>query len=334
MPLRVAINGFGRIGRLIYRQAFADPDFEFVAINDITDPATLAHLLRYDSVHGRFAAAVEVRGDELIAGGRASKVTAIPDPLKLPWREHRVDLVFEGTGRFTKAEQARAHLDAGARWVLVTAPAKGVDATLVYGVNHQILDPKKHRIVSNGSCTTNCLAPVVKVIKESFGITSGLLTTVHAMTNDQRLMDLPHSDLRRARAAGMSMIPTSTGAAKAMAEVFPELKGKLDGLAVRVPTNDVSLVDFSFMAESPITAATLNAAFRTAAAGPLKGILEVCEEPLVSIDFRGSTASSIVDALSTMVVGERFGKVLSWYDNEYAYAARCVDVARLYANAR
>jgi glyceraldehyde 3-phosphate dehydrogenase len=334
MPLRVAINGFGRIGRLIYRQAFADPDFELVAINDITDPATLAHLLRYDSVHGRFAAAVEVRGDELITGGRASKVTAIPDPLKLPWRELGVDLVFEGTGRFTKAEQARAHLDAGARWVIVTAPAKGVDATLVYGVNHQILDPVKHRIVSNGSCTTNCLAPVVKVIKESFGITSGLLTTVHAMTNDQRLMDLPHSDLRRARAAGMSMIPTSTGAAKAMAEVFPELKGKLDGIAVRVPTNDVSLVDFSFVAENPITAETLNAAFRMAAAGPLAGILEVCEEPLVSIDFRGSTASSIVDALSTMVVGERFGKVLSWYDNEYAYAARCVDVARLYAAVR
>ncbi len=331
MALRVAINGFGRIGRLILRQAHADPAFEFVAINDITDAATLAHLLRYDSVHGRFGPPVEVGGDGLVVAGRAIKVTAIPEPAKLPWKELGVELVFEGSGRFTKGEQAKAHLDAGARWVLITAPAKGVDATLVFGVNERTLDPAKHRIVSNGSCTTNCLAPVVKVIKETFGIEHGLLTTVHAMTNDQRLMDLPHKDLRRARAAGMSMIPTSTGAAKAMAEVFPDLKGRLDGIAVRVPTADVSLVDFTFTASKPLTVEALNGAFRQAATGPLKGILEVSDEPLVSIDFRGTTASSIVDAPSTMVVGERTAKVFAWYDNEYAYAARCVDVARLFA---
>jgi glyceraldehyde 3-phosphate dehydrogenase (phosphorylating) len=330
MPLRVAINGFGRIGRLIFRQACSDPDLEFVAVNDITDSATLAHLLRFDSVHGRFAAAVEIQGDALVVNGRSTRVLAVPEPARLPWKELGVDLVFEGSGRFTKGEQAKAHLDAGARWVLITAPAKGVDATVVYGVNHEILDPLKHHVVSNGSCTTNCLAPVVKVVKDAFGITHGLLTTIHAMTNDQRLMDLPHKDLRRARAAGMSMIPTSTGAARAMAEVFPELKGRLDGLAVRVPTNDVSLVDFTFTADKPLSTETLNGAFRAAAAGALKGILEVSEEPLVSIDYRGTTASSIVDALSTMVVGERLAKVLSWYDNEYAYAARCVDVARLF----
>jgi glyceraldehyde 3-phosphate dehydrogenase len=258
-------------------------------------------------------------------------VLAEKDPAKLPWKQLGIDLVFEGTGKFTKGEQAKAHLDAGAKWVLITAPAKGVDLTLVLGVNEKALDPDKHRIVSNGSCTTNCLAPVVKVLLDNFGIAHGLLTTIHSYTNDQRILDLPHKDLRRARAAAVSMIPTSTGAAKAMAEVFPELKGKLDGLAVRVPTADVSLVDFTFNAEKPLTVEAVNKAFRTAAAGPLKGILEVCEEPLVSIDFRGTTASSIVDALSTMVIGEKTGKVLSWYDNEYAYAARCVDVARLFA---
>ena len=331
MPLRIAINGFGRIGRLIYRQAFADRSFEFVAVNDITDAPTLAHLLKYDSVHGRFDAKVEVGEHGFVANGKAVRVLAEKDPGKLPWKELGIDLVLEGTGKFTKGEQAKAHLDAGARWVLITAPAKGVDATLVFGVNEGTLDPAKHRIVSNGSCTTNCLAPVVKVLLEQFGIAHGLLTTIHAYTNDQRILDLPHKDLRRARAAGVSMIPTSTGAAKAMAEVFPQLKGKLDGLAVRVPTTDVSLVDFTFTAEKPISVDALNEAFRVAAAGPLKGILEVSDEPLVSIDFRGTTASSIVDALSTIVIGEKTGKVLSWYDNEYAYAARCVDVARLYA---
>jgi len=330
MALRVAINGFGRIGRLIYRQAHANPDLEFVAVNDITDAPTLAHLLKYDSLHGRFAATVKAEADGFVVDGKRVAVTAIPDPTKLPWKELGVDLVFEGTGRFTKAEQAKAHLDAGARWVLVTAPAKGVDATLVYGVNHHLLDPAKHRIISNGSCTTNCLAPVVKVLLEHFGVVNGLLTTVHAYTNDQKILDLPHKDLRRARAAAVSMIPTSTGAAKAMAEVFPELKGKLDGLAVRVPTADVSLVDFTFNTEKPVTRDAINAAMRAAAAGPLKGVLEVCDEPLVSIDFRGTTASSIFDSEQTLVIGERTAKVLSWYDNEYAYAARCVDVARLY----
>ena len=330
MALRVAINGFGRIGRLIYRQAFNHPELEFVAVNDITDAPTLAHLLKYDSLHGRFGATVVAEADGFVVNGKKVAVTAIPEPTKLPWKELGVDLVFEGTGRFTKAEQAKAHLDAGARWVLVTAPAKGVDATLVYGVNHHLLDPAKHRIISNGSCTTNCLAPVVKVLLEHYGIVNGLLTTVHAYTNDQKILDLPHKDLRRARAAAVSMIPTSTGAAKAMAEVFPELKGKLDGLAVRVPTADVSLVDFTFTSEKPMTRDAINAAMRTAAAGPLKGVLEVCDEPLVSIDFRGTTASSIFDTEQTLVIGDRTAKVLSWYDNEYAYAARCVDVARLY----
>jgi len=331
MPLRIAINGFGRIGRLIYRQAFADPAFDFVAVNDITDAPTLAHLLKYDSVHGKFDARVEAGQDGFTVNGKSVKVLAEKEPAKLPWKELGIDLVFEGTGKFTKGEQARAHLDAGAKWVIITAPAKGVDATVVFGVNEKMIDPVKHRIVSNGSCTTNCLAPLVKVLLDKFGIAHGLLTTIHAYTNDQRILDLPHKDLRRARAAGMSMIPTSTGAAKAMAEVFPELKGKLDGLAVRVPTADVSLVDFTFTAEKPLSVETVNAAFRAAAAGPLKGILAVSEEPLVSIDFRGTTASSIVDAPSTIVIGDKTAKVFSWYDNEYAYAARCVDVARLYA---
>lgn len=331
MPIRVAINGFGRIGRLILRQGFGDSGLQFVAINDITDAPTLAHLLKYDSLHGRWDRTVGTDADGLLIDGVPLKVTAIPDPARLPWKDLGIDLVLECSGRFTKADQAKAHLDAGARRVVISAPAKGVDLTVVFGVNHQALDPAKHLIVSNGSCTTNCLAPVVKVLHETFGVEYGLLTTVHAMTNDQRILDLPHKDLRRARAAGVSMIPTSTGAARAMAEVFPELKGRLDGQAVRVPTFDVSLVDFTFTAAKSLTTESMNDAFRAAAAGPLKGILEVCEEPLVSIDFRGTTASSIVDALATMAIGERMGKVLSWYDNEYAYAARCVDIARLYA---
>ncbi len=330
MALRVAINGFGRIGRLIFRQAYADPAFEFIAVNDITSPQTLAHLLKYDSLHGRFTARVEADDTGFTVDGRRVTVTAVPEPAQLPWRDLGIDLVFEGTGRFTKGEQARAHLAAGARWVVITAPAKGVDLTVVYGVNHELLDPATHVIVSNGSCTTNCLAPVVKVLLEQFGVEYGLLTTVHSYTNDQRILDLPHSDLRRARAAAVSMIPTSTGAARAMAEVFPALKGRLDGVAVRVPTADVSLVDFTFTASRTVTADAINDAFRAAAAGPLTGILEVSEEPLVSIDFRGTKASSIVDAPSTVVVGERMGKVFSWYDNEYAYAARCVDLARLF----
>jgi len=332
MALRVAINGFGRIGRLIFRQAFRDAAFDIVAVNDITDAKTLAHLLKYDSVHGRLDADVQLTDDGFVAGGEAVKVTAIPDPSQLPWKELGIDLVLEGTGRFTKGEQARAHVDAGARWVVITAPAKGVDATVVYGVNHHQLDPAKHTVVSNGSCTTNCLAPVVKVLLDTCGIEHGLLTTIHAYTNDQRILDLPHKDLRRARAAGMSMIPTSTGAARAMAEVFPEIKGKLDGMAVRVPTSDVSLVDFTFLGERAFTRDSMLDAFRAAAAGPLAGVLEVSDEELVSIDYRGITASSVVDAPATMMIGDRLGKVLSWYDNEYAYAARCVDIARLFAS--
>ncbi|HPW54255.1 MAG TPA: type I glyceraldehyde-3-phosphate dehydrogenase [Thermoanaerobaculaceae bacterium] len=330
MALRVAINGFGRIGRLVFRQMFGNSDFEIVAINDITDAPTLAHLLKYDSVHGRWNRDVNATADGIEIGGTTVKVTAIPDPTKLPWKELGIDLVIEATGRYTKGEQARAHIDAGARWVVISAPAKGVDLTVVFGVNHMLLDPAKHLIVSNGSCTTNCLAPVVKVLREQFGLHDGFLTTIHAYTNDQKILDLPHKDLRRARAAAVSMIPTSTGAARAIAEVFPELKGKLDGVAVRVPTADVSLVDFTFTTNQPVTVEAINDAFRAAASGELHGILEVCEEPLVSIDFRGTTASSIVDAPSTMVIGDRIGKVFSWYDNEYAYAARCVDVARLY----
>lgn len=309
---------------------FGNSDFEIVAINDITDAPTLAHLLKYDSVHGRWNRDVNATADGIEIGGTTVKVTAIPDPTKLPWKELGIDLVIEATGRYTKGEQARAHIDAGARWVVISAPAKGVDLTVVFGVNHMLLDPAKHLIVSNGSCTTNCLAPVVKVLREQFGLHDGFLTTIHAYTNDQKILDLPHKDLRRARAAAVSMIPTSTGAARAIAEVFPELKGKLDGVAVRVPTADVSLVDFTFTTNQPVTVEAINDAFRAAASGELHGILEVCEEPLVSIDFRGTTASSIVDAPSTMVIGDRIGKVFSWYDNEYAYAARCVDVARLY----
>lgn len=330
MAIRVGINGFGRIGRLVFRQVFGDPDLEVVAINDITDAATLAHLLKYDSVHGRWNRTAKAAPEGIEVEGKVVKVLAEKNPAALPWKALGVDLVLESTGKFTKGEQAKAHLEAGAKWVLISAPAKGVDLTVVFGVNQTLLDPAKHVIVSNGSCTTNCLAPVVKVLQGHFGIANGLLTTVHSYTNDQRILDLPHSDLRRARAAGASMIPTSTGAAKAMAEVFPELKGKLDGLAVRVPTMDVSLVDFTFTAEKPMSADAINQAFRAASVAELRGILEVCDEPLVSIDFRGTTASSIVDAASTLVVGEKVGKVLSWYDNEYAYAARCVDVMRLY----
>ncbi len=331
MSIRVAINGFGRIGRLVFRQAFDDPAFEFVALNDLTDAATLAHLLRYDSLHGRFDHAVTVAGDGLEVEGKRMRVLANPDPAKLPWREMGVDLVLEASGHFTDGKKAAAHLDAGAKKVLISAPAKNVELTVVYGVNHTLLDPAKHRMISNGSCTTNCLAPVVKVLLESFGIEHGLLNTIHSVTNDQRLLDLPHKDLRRARAACVSMIPTSTGAARAMAEVFPQIKGKLDGLAVRVPTQDVSLVDFTFVGEKSFTRDAMLDAFRAAARTSLAGVLEVCEEPLVSIDFRGSTASSVVDALATMAIGDRMGKVLAWYDNEYAYAARCVDVARVFA---
>jgi len=315
---------------LILRHAWSNPDFEFVAVNDLTDAPTLAHLLKYDSVHGRFGPAVKAVGEAIEIDGKPLRVMAKPNPADLPWKELGVDLVFECSGHFTTKEKASAHCAAGARWVLISAPGKGVDATIVYGVNHDILDPARHTVVSNGSCTTNCLAPVVKVVKEAFGIEYGLLTTVHAMTNDQRLLDLPHKDLRRARAAGMSMIPTSTGAARAMSEVYPELKGKLDGMSIRVPTHDVSVVDFTFTTEKPMTLESLNGAFKAAAEGSLAGVMEFCEEPLVSIDFQGNPHSSIIDAKATVVIGDRMAKVLAWYDNEFAYAVRCVDVAGLF----
>lgn len=330
MALRVAINGFGRIGRLVFRQAIKDPNIDIVALNDLTDAATLGHLLQFDSVYGRFDMPVKAGKDHLDVGGKRIKVFAQPNPEGMLWKDLDVHLVFESTGRFTNGAKAKCHLDAGAEWVMITAPANNVDMTVVYGVNHEGLNPKKHRIISNGSCTTNCLAPLAKVIMENFGIERGLMTTIHAITNDQRLLDLTHSDLRRARAAFVSMIPTTTGAAKAVTEVLPELKGKVDGLAIRVPTTSVSLVDFTFTSEKPITVKGLLRALKAAEAGALKGVLEVCDLPLVSVDFKGSTASSIVDAQSTMTLGDKMGKVLAWYDNEYAYAARCVDVARLF----
>ncbi len=329
MALRVAINGFGRIGRLIFRHAFDNPALQIVAINDITEPATLGHLLLYDSVYGKFHHDVKATEGTLEVAGRSIKVLREPEPVRHSWKELGVDLVFEASGRFTKTGQANVHLDSGAKWVLITAPAKGADITVVYGVNHKALDFNKHRIISNASCTTNCLAPVVKVVHEEFGLVHGLLTTIHSTTNDQRIMDLTHSDLRRARAAGLSIIPTTTGAARAVTQVFPELKGKLDGLAVRVPTTCVSLVDFTFTAKKDLSVQGINEALAKYAEGPLKGVLEVCNAPLVSIDFRGSEVSSTVDALSTMVIGDRMGKILAWYDNEFGYAARCVDVAML-----
>jgi glyceraldehyde 3-phosphate dehydrogenase len=330
MALKVAINGFGRIGRLIFRHAFDNPAIEIVAINDITDAATLGHLLLYDSVYGKFRHDVKATENTLEVAGRSIKVLREPEPTHHSWKELGVELVFEASGRFTKSGQAKTHLDAGAKWVLITAPAKGVDITVVYGVNHTALDFEKHRVISNASCTTNCLAPIVKVVHEEFGIVHGLLTTVHSTTNDQRILDLTHTDLRRARAAGLSIIPTTTGAARAVTEVFPELKGKLDGLAVRVPTTCVSMVDFTFTAKKDLTVQAINEALARYAKGPLEGIMEVCTAPLVSIDFRGSEVSSTIDALSTMVIGDRMGKILAWYDNEFGYAARCVDVAVLF----
>ncbi|MEX0891176.1 MAG: type I glyceraldehyde-3-phosphate dehydrogenase [Gemmatimonadota bacterium] len=325
---RVAINGFGRIGRNILRAAKKQgADMNFVAVNDLTDSATLAHLLRYDSVHGRYDGTVEVSGDGLVVDGDPIKVLSEKDPGALPWKDLDVDIVFEGTGRFTKREDAAKHLDAGARKVIITAPAKGEDITVVMGVNHEKYDGKTHHVISNASCTTNCLTPPVKVIRDNFGFRRGLMTTVHSYTNDQQILDLPHKDLRRARAAAMSIIPTTTGAAKATALVIPEVKGLIDGMAMRVPTPDVSLVDLVVEVEQDVTAEALNDAFRAAADGELKGILAVSEEPLVSVDYIGNLASSTIDLLSTIVVGDRMVKVIAWYDNEMGYSARCVDLA-------
>ena len=328
MALRVAINGFGRIGRNVLRAAKArGAKIEIVAVNDLTDTATLAHLLKYDSVHGRFAGTVEATADGLKVDGATIKVLAEKDPAKLPWKELGVDIVLESTGRFTDRDKAAAHLTAGAKKVVISAPAKGEDITIVYGVNHDKYDPAKHHVISNASCTTNCLVPVVKVILTKFGFVRGFMTTVHAYTNDQVILDFPHKDMRRARAAAMSIIPTTTGAAKATSLVLPEVKGKIDGISLRVPTPDVSLVDLTCTVEKGTTIAEVNAAFTEAAAsGPLKGILAVSTEPLVSIDYTGDFHSSTVDAMSTNVVDGTLVHVSSWYDNEMGYSARCVDL--------
>ncbi len=329
MAVRVGINGFGRIGRNIMRAALGDKNIDFVAVNDLTDATTLAHLLKYDSVLGNLDASVKAEGDGITVDGDAFRVLSVKDPAELPWKELGVDVVFEGTGRFTKREDAAKHLTAGAKKVIITAPAKGPDVSIVLGVNDEKYDAAIHHIISNASCTTNCLAPVAKVLHETFGIQRGWMTTIHSYTNDQQLLDLPHTDLRRARAAALSMIPTTTGAATAVGEVLPELKGRLDGFSMRVPTPNVSVVDLSVILNRKTTAADVNAALRAAAEGPLKGILAISDDPLVSIDFRGNPNSSIVDSAYTKVMDGDFVKLLSWYDNEWGYSSRCVDLLRL-----
>ena len=327
MPLKLAINGFGRIGRNVLRaMRKTGADIDIVAVNDLTDAATLGHLLKYDSVHGRFAGTVEVEDGALRVDGDAMLVLSERDPAKLPWGDLGVDIVLESTGLFTQRDKAAAHLAAGARKVIISAPAKQEDITIVMGVNHTAYDPAKHHVMSNASCTTNCLVPVVKVVRDSFGFVRGFMTTVHSYTNDQRILDLPHKDLRRARAAAVSIIPTTTGAARATALVIPELKGKIDGMALRVPTADVSLVDLTCIVERDTSVDEVNAAFRTAAAGPLAGILAVSDEPLVSVDFIGDSYSSTVDAMSTNVIDGTFVHVSAWYDNEMGYSHRCVDL--------
>ncbi|HEV2014258.1 MAG TPA: type I glyceraldehyde-3-phosphate dehydrogenase [Candidatus Dormibacteraeota bacterium] len=327
MPVKVGINGFGRIGRNVYRAAHGRTDLEIVAVNDITDPGTLAHLLKYDSILGNYAGDVSAEGDHLNVDGKRVKVFAERDPGNLPWRDLGIDIVIESTGLFTDATKAKVHIDrGGAKKVIISAPAKNEDITIVLGVNAGRYDPHQHHVVSNASCTTNCLAPVAKVLHDSFGIEAGLMTTVHSYTSDQRLLDAPHTDLRRARAAALSVIPTSTGAAKAMALVMPELKGRFHGIALRVPTPNVSLVDLAVTTRDAVSAETINEALREAAASELKGILAVTDEQLVSSDFKGNPHSSIVDAELTMVIGDRHGKVFSWYDNEWGYSCRVVDL--------
>jgi glyceraldehyde 3-phosphate dehydrogenase len=331
VAIRIGINGFGRIGRNTLRAAkkLGMKHLDFVAVNDLTDTKTLAHLLKYDSVHGRFAGDVKAEKDALVVDGDSMRVLSEKDPAKLPWKDLGVDVVLESTGRFTDRDAAALHLAGGAKKVIISAPAKQEDVTLVYGVNHQSYDPAKHHIISNASCTTNCLVPVVKVILDRFGFVNGFMTTVHSYTNDQQILDLPHKDLRRARAAALSIIPTTTGAAKATSLVLPELKGKIDGVSLRVPTPDVSVVALTCTVDKTTTAEEVNNAFRAAAAkGPLKDILTVSDEPLVSVDYIGSLHSSTVDALSTNVVGGTLVNVTSWYDNEMGYSARCVDLLR------
>jgi glyceraldehyde 3-phosphate dehydrogenase len=328
MAVRVGINGFGRIGRNVVRAALLSNQtaLEFVGVNDITDTKTLGHLLKYDSVHGRFPGSVEVRGETLVVNGKEIRVTAIKEPEKLPWKELGVELVLESTGRFTDRDGAAKHLAAGAKKVVISAPAKGEDITIVMGVNEKKYDPAAHHVISNASCTTNCLVPVVKVVLENWGFVHGFMTTVHSYTNDQQILDLPHKDLRRARAAAVSIIPTTTGAAKATGLVLPEVKGKIDGVSLRVPTPDVSLVDLTVEVRKATTIEDVNAAFTRAAQGELKGILDVSNEPLVSVDYIGNLFSSVVDAKSTNVIDGTLVHVSSWYDNEMGYSARCVDL--------
>ncbi|HEY6419511.1 MAG TPA: type I glyceraldehyde-3-phosphate dehydrogenase [Candidatus Binataceae bacterium] len=332
MAIKVGINGFGRIGRMFYRAAYQKKDLEIVAVNDITDARTLAHLLKHDSIHGALKHQVKAEGPTIVVDGKPLQVLAERDPAKLPWGKLGVQVVVESTGLFTAREKAALHLSAGAKKVVISAPADGADVTLCLGVNENAYDPKKHDVISNASCTTNCLAPIAKVLHENFGIVHGLMTTVHAYTSDQNLQDGPHSDLRRARAAALSMVPTSTGAAKAIGLVLPELKGRLDGIAIRVPTPNVSVVDLTAVLERDTDADAINAAMRSAAEGKLKGILVYSDEPLVSSDFNGSTASSIYDAPLTKVMGKRLVKVFSWYDNEWGYSNRLADIAAYVAD--
>ena len=326
MSIKVAINGFGRIGRNVMRIAATTPGLEVVAINDLTDAKTLGHLFKYDSVHGTFAGEVAVDGDQLVINGKSSKILSERNPAALPWKELGVEIVIEATGFFTDHDKAALHLAAGAKKVVISAPGKDADITVCMGINEQNYDPAAHHIISNASCTTNCLAPVAKVLMQNFGIVRGMMTTIHAYTNDQNILDLPHKDLRRARAAAMSMIPTTTGAAKAVSLVLPELKGKLDGMAVRVPTPNVSLVDLVVETEKPTSIVEINAAMKAAAEGEMKGILDYCELPLVSRDFNGSPASSTFDALTTNVIGGTMVKVLTWYDNEWGCSNRVFDL--------
>jgi len=333
MPaVRVGINGFGRIGRGVLRAARGRTDIEVVAANDLTDPATLAHLLRHDSIHGHYPDEVTVSGDGLQIGKKQLKVLSQPDPAQLPWGDLGVDIVVESTSFFTKRDAAGKHISAGAKKVIISAPAKDPDLTVALGVNDDRYDPKSHHIISNASCTTNCLAPVAKVLHQQYGLRRGWMTTTHAYTNDQKILDLPHEDLRRARAAAMSMIPTTTGAARAVSLVLPELEGKLDGIAMRVPTPDVSVVDLVAELDRDASGDQINEQFRKAAEGPMKGILEVCDEPLVSVDFVGNPHSSIVDSENTKVLGGNLVKVLAWYDNEWGYANRVVELAALVAS--
>jgi len=332
MGIKVGINGFGRIGRNIFRASMAHDDIDIVAVNDLTDAGTLAHLLKYDSILGNLNASIQASEDRINVDGDEFQVLAIKDPAQLPWKNLGVDVVFESTGRFTNRDDAAKHIAGGAKRVVITAPAKKPDITIVMGVNHEAYDPSKHHVLSNASCTTNCLAPIAKVLHDSFGIKKGWMTTIHSYTNDQQLLDLPHKDLRRARAAALSIIPTTTGAATAVGEVLPALKGKLDGIAMRVPTPNVSTVDLSALLERRTTAEDANAAFQAAAEGPYKGIIEYVTAPLVSVDFRGNPHSAMLDSPYTQVMDGDFIKVLAWYDNEWGYSTRCVDLIRYMAS--